>query len=128
MKNLIKKNHVWSGLMVTALVAGDVQAKGPMPNTDVIRTAASPCCTERGMENGNLRRNERTLTLLNELKIVLDSLQQHVVSMKQDSSGLAAHVAQVAQMKMALDSVGADMRGAAPPVNVWRRGPRRSGP
>lgn len=90
----MRKNHVWSGLMATALVAGEVQAKGPKPNMSVIRAADTQSRADRHMGYRKPRRGDRA-HLLSELRIVLIALQQHVVAMQPGTAGLTAPVTNV---------------------------------
>lgn len=118
----MKKNHVWSGLMTTALVAGEIQAKRPMPNMSVITPAGTHSGAGRNTRYGNSRRGDGLHALLSELKISLVALQQHVAAMKMDTAGLTA---QVTHVTTALNQVEADVNSTPLRSNAWIR--RRHG-
>lgn len=81
----MKKNHVYSGSMTTALVAGEIQARGPMPNMSVITTASALYRAERNM----FKRGDAVHALLRELRITLIALQQHTATMNTSAVGRA---------------------------------------
>ena len=75
---------------------------------------------------GDRKYNAEAHTLLGELKTVLAALQHDVAAMKTGSESVSA---QMAQVKTALDRVETHVNAVpAPRNNVWRSGPRRSGP
>ena len=111
----MKKNHVWSGLMVTALVAGEVQVKGSMRNMSVITTARTHSGERRNLGVRKRSRYDGTHTLLSELKITLAALQQHVAAMNTGTAGLTARVTYV---KTALNRVEANVNATVPRSHV----------